>query len=175
MKKMLFCDILVVALAVISAVLFLVQGNFSVLLPFIFVIVCVFGIHNVSSRLSLPFALYFLLMIFVVLSLIMGKMWNFYGKVPQWDFWLHFYSGIILASIGKKICLLLLPKSNPALLFWFAFLFGSATAGLWEVFEFFGDFLFHLNSQGGSLQDTMTDIIAGNISCLLFLFLSRSR
>lgn len=42
-----------------------------------------------------------------------------------------------------------------------------AAAGLWEVYEFCGDTFFHLQAQGGSLTDTMTDIIAGSCGALI--------
>ena len=37
----------------------------------------------------------------------------------------------------------------------------------WEIWEFSGDMLFGLSSQGGSLIDTMTDIIAGSCGAVV--------
>ncbi len=173
MKKMWFCDAPVVVLSVISAILLSAHGNSSALVTCLLTIISVAGIHMVCARLSISFFLYCLLMIFVTLSMIMGKMWNFYGLIPQWDLWLHLISGGMLGAVGLQFCFHLCKKPERKLLCWYVFLFGSAAAGLWEVFEFFGDLLFHMQAQGGSLQDTMTDIIAGNVGCLLMLFLCR--
>jgi hypothetical protein len=45
----------------------------------------------------------------------------------------------------------------------FCFLFSTAAASVWEIYEYVGDVLFSLDSQGGSLVDTMEDIITGTI------------
>ena len=49
----------------------------------------------------------------------------------------------------------------------FSLFLAIAAAGLWEVYEFCGDTFFHLQAQGGSLTDTMTDIIAGSCGALI--------
>lgn len=170
MKKIWFCDVVVVLLAVISALFLSTQGNATAFVTCFLTILSVVGLHMVCSRLSISFILYCLLLLFVVFSMILGKMWDFYARIPQWDFWLHFVSGSILAAVGKQLCFRLSEKPERALLCWFVFLFSSAAAGLWEVFEFLSDLLFHMQSQGGSLPDTMTDIIAGNIGCLMILW-----
>ena len=49
----------------------------------------------------------------------------------------------------------------------FAFFFSSACAGIWEIFEFTSDKLLGGGMQRG-MEDTVTDIIAGNGGALLY-------
>lgn len=58
---------------------------------------------------------------------------------------------------------------KPALILTYTFLFAVAMTAMWEMWEFSGDMLLGLNSQGGSLTDTMQDIIAGSTGPLIML------
>ena len=89
---------------------------------------------------------------------------------------MHFSSGFLLVLVGNLLYRRLLsrapksaslPKLLPVL---FSFFLSVAFAGLWEIYEFCGDFFFNLQAQGGSLLDTMTDIIAGSIGAVVGAF-----
>ena len=147
---------------------------FSIFLTFIttFFISLLFS----KTKIKIPKEVYFLVIVFIFLSMYLGKIINFYRFFPNWDKFLHLTSGPILALIGYIIYLNLTDKTiikriNPAIGILFALFFSVACAGLWEVFEFTSDNIFGLNAQNGSLVDTMWDIICGSVGgslmCLL--------
>ena len=92
--------------------------------------------------------------------------------IKHWDKILHFTSGLILGMLGYVVFLNLVPKeAREKMNAWcsviFSFLFGSACAGIWEIYEFTVDHLLGLLCQNNSLVDTMSDIIAGTITALI--------
>ena len=117
------------------------------------------------------------LIIFAYLSVLFGKVFNFYQFVPYWDKILHFLSGLILYHAGNDIYFKAGGNKNKLLRGIFALLFSVATAALWEIWEFAGDSIFHTNAQNNSLSDTMYDIIAGTsgavFNTLYFFLFSR--
>ena len=130
-----------------------------------------------------PYTLYFfkkklntvlelLYVIFVFLSIYLGSLVGFYEQIFWWDKALHFLSGFILIlfcysiiiNIDKKY----FEKNNAFLATLILFLFASSLAGIWEIIEYLMDIIFKdLYMQKGQ-EDTMQDIIFGNLSALLF-------
>ncbi len=115
-------------------------------------------------------------LIFVYLASPMGSILDLYRRFGPYDKIIHFISGVLLASVGMMVISRLLSQAvesvkNRNLILLsrsiFAFLFSSAGAGIWEIFEFLADKL-----AGGGMQrgmvDTVTDIIAGNIGALVY-------
>lgn len=177
MKKFWFSDLAVVITAVGCAAVLALRGDGYALVTCLLTIGCVGIVHAAFHyfRFPVPYFLYGLILLFIVLAMILGKMLDFYTLIPEWDFCLHLVSGGILAFIGYLFYYHMVNFTQPetvrkSLPCWFVFLFCSAAAGIWEIFEFAGDMLLGLQSQSGSLIDTMTDIIAGNAGCLLALF-----
>lgn len=120
--------------------------------------------------------LFFCGLLFVYFASPVGSVLDLYRSVGPYDKIVHFFSGILLASLGAMIMSILLKhavktvKKSKAYLFVqavFAFFFSSAFAGIWEIFEFTADRL-----SGGDMQrgmvDTVTDIIAGNTGALTY-------
>ncbi len=110
--------------------------------------------------------------LFTVMAQYFGSMLGGYHAISFYDLILHFSSGILLILVGHLLYNALLrryevQKLPPALPILFSLFLAIAAAGLWEVYEFCGDTFFHLQAQGGSLSDTMTDIIAGTCGALL--------
>ena len=96
---------------------------------------------------------------------------QFYAIISIYDVIMHLCSGILLAFLGEYT-LTLFNKGNPPKLpslihYVYCFIFAAACAGFWEIWEFSGDKLFGFNSQLGSLDDTMTDIIAGSLGAII--------
>ena len=177
MKKIWLTDLAVVLLAVITSTALALQGDTYALVTCLLTVACVAVVHALffCFKLTIPYFMYCLILLFIVMAMICGKMLDFYNKIPSWDFYLHLVSGVFLAFIGYLFYYHLVRFERPqtvkfGLPCWFVFLFSSAAAGIWEIFEFSGDMLLGLQSQGGSLVDTMSDIIAGNIGCLVALF-----
>lgn len=116
----------------------------------------------------LPSYLYFPVILFVVGSNYFAMMLNFYEIFPMFDLILHFISGTILFALG----FFLFCKKSPALkgIFLpliFSLCFSLSGAVIWEIYEFTVDSLFGLATQGGSLTDTMGDLIAGTFGAVL--------
>lgn len=123
--------------------------------------------------------LFFCGMIFVYFASPVGSVLDMYRSFGPYDKIVHFFSGILLASLGSMIMSALLKKavhtvkSTKGYLFAqavFAFFFSSAFAGIWEIFEFTADRL-----AGGEMQrgmvDTVTDIIAGNTGAFVYFII----
>ena len=109
---------------------------------------------------------------FTVMAQYFGSMLGGYHAISFYDLLLHFSSGILLILVGYLLYTALVRRyeidSRAVLLpVLFSLFLAIAAAGLWEVYEFCGDTFFHLQAQGGSLTDTMTDIIAGSCGALI--------
>ena len=110
--------------------------------------------------------------IFILLSVIGGRLLNFYSLIPFWDKILHFISGFILAAVANALFARLGGDNlNKKLKSLFILFFTFASACVWEIYEFCGDILFGFSSQGNSLSDTMIDMIVGSISGLIYLLI----
>lgn len=121
--------------------------------------------------------LYYAGLTFVFFASPMGSVMDLYRSFGPYDKIVHFFSGILLATLGMMIITYLFRHFGrtdenqlkklliPAVCF--AFFFSSAGAGIWEIFEFTADKL-----AGGGMQrgmvDTVTDMIAGNIGALAY-------
>lgn len=134
---------------------------------------------------------------FAFFALYLGTMMKFYDLIPIYDLLLHAASGILLTFGGLLLYSMLLgcsPKEKPSVMgeaagsnrssvriaIVFSVFVSMAAAGLWEIWEYSGDVLFGLTSQGSGIDDTMTDIIAGSSAALvggviLFFILKKKR
>lgn len=110
--------------------------------------------------------LYYLgILTFTFFAQYLGACLHFYDIIPAYDLILHSASGILLVLLAHYLLTAFFIKGVDIplrLTLLCCFLFSVAAAGIWEIWEFSGDMLFGLSSQGGSLIDTMTDIIAGS-------------
>ena len=105
--------------------------------------------------------------VFIMLSVFLGRTWNFYALVPHWDKLLHLISGILCAQIGKELYIKLNGNTkNKALENSFALFVSLSAASLWEIWEFGCDKILKMNAQNNSLNDTMLDIICGSVGAL---------
>lgn len=111
---------------------------------------------------------FYLLFIFIVGSMYLGSIFEFYEIIPMYDKILHLLSGVVASTIGFVIFLHITSGKGmdicksyaPAL---FSIIFAIAAAAVWEIWEFSTDQLFGFLSQNNSLHDTMWDIICGSI------------
>lgn len=134
----------------------------------------VFLIYFADKKLKIfTVSVYRLVMLFIFLSMYLGKIANLYDLIPIWDKILHFLSGLILTEIGIDVYKRLGGENNEKLQLFFAFLFAAASAGIWEIYEFTTDFLFSLTSQNNSLTDTMLDIIFGTLASLIWIIIKK--
>lgn len=104
----------------------------------------------------------------------LGTYLRLYDMLIWWDIMLHFTSGLLLSYIGLLILLwidkdkTLIGQDKSVLIVIFMTLVSISGAAVWEIMEFSSDVLFGSNTQLGSLQDTMEDMVFGAIGALLF-------
>lgn len=166
-------DVYELSLYILAAVCFIyfwAQGiRFKMLQPVLIVVVLTLIrlIVRWTSTKLFP-ALRFSILFFITLTMFIANLFGFYGVIPYLDKVEHLLSGIILCFVGLLIYKKATekdgvnrPSSRAAV--WFALFFSAAMAGCWEIYEFTTDHIFGLNSQNGSLVDTMADIICGDI------------
>ena len=139
-------------------------------------IIVVFLPVNIGRKTSMviPRSREIAFVVFCFASLVMGDLFDFYGKFPWWDMVLHIISGVMLGIIGYTI----ISKSscNIGLVISWVLCFALAAGAMWEIWEYVTDGLFGLNSQEfqitsgtfdssvprqgrDALKDTMQDLI----------------
>ena len=102
---------------------------------------------------------------FCFASLVMGDLFDFYGRFPWWDMALHVISGIMLGIIGHEIITNVKGIDINDSLYHLAFkilwimCFALAAGAMWEIWEYATDGIFGLNSQeflqtSGTFDDT---------------------
>lgn len=105
--------------------------------------------------------------LFLVASLFLGEAADFYEKYWWWDIVLHIGSAIGFGLIGVILMLILVRghrlTAAPITVSLFAFCFAVTIGTAWEIWEFFLDQAFGLNTQKSGLPDTMWDLI---VDCL---------
>jgi uncharacterized membrane protein YjdF len=157
-------------LALICFVYFFIKGNSARTMQPILIVVVLLGIRMLVrySKVEMFSALRFSILIFIFITMFLANEFKFYSVIPQLDKVEHLLSGSVLFFVGylvfkhstRKTDGRSLPLSTSV---YFCLFFSVAMAGCWEIYEFTTDHLFGLNSQNGSLLDTMGDIICGTI------------
>ncbi|TXK84273.1 hypothetical protein [Paenibacillus sp. N3.4] len=169
-------DIFELAMYVIAAVCFvyfLIKGVPAKIMEAALIIGVLVLIRVVVKFTKTPMfaALRFSILLFIFVTMILANELGFYSVIPYLDKFEHLFSGVILCFVG----LLIYKKANGSeeksvpnarVALWLSLFFSIAMAGVWEIYEFTTDYFFGLNSQNGSLVDTMTDIICGTAGAI---------
>lgn len=108
-------------------------------------------IPNIAEKLfkfRIQPSLYVFILIYAICPLL-GYAYNFYHHVHWWDDIMHGFAGIIFAMLGAYLPYVLSKKKrcSVALCAFCAFFFSVAISGLWELWEFTSDSLFHTDMQ----------------------------
>ncbi|MEW8955409.1 hypothetical protein [Clostridium sp.] len=169
-------EVILCVLCIVYTIIGFIEGNGHYIFSSLLTLGTIIGIRVFFKlcRISIPNSLNFLIQFFIFISMFLGKINNFYGLISWWDLFLHGMSGPVLVMVGYIIFIRFNNKNikdniDPFVITLFALFFSVAMAGCWEIFEFTTDNLLGLNSQGGSLQDTMEDIIAGTLGGLFMV------
>ncbi|MCE5234940.1 MAG: hypothetical protein ABFC62_07855 [Clostridiaceae bacterium] len=135
--------------------------------------------------LSIPNYMYVLYYIFLYCAVYLGEVRRFYFLIPDWDTYLHTFSGAMLGAMGFSIASMMndeksIPvRLSPGFLALFAFCFALASGAVWEIYEYTVDAVLKLNMQkymteSGSilsgraaLADTMEDMIVDAAGALV--------
>lgn len=158
---------------IVQSLYFLFKGEYPPAVYCIFTLFITFIVDIVYkfTKLNPSTFMKFTVQFFIFISMFLGHTHNMYHHIPNYDDILHIFSGFIIAFLGYLILdTFNLGRNNPkykCFVSLFIFIFSLALAGLWEVYEFTTDYFFSLNSQGGSLNDTMLDIINGSIGPII--------
>ena len=125
-------------------------------------------------KVYLPFALEFGIVAFIFLTLFLGWIEQFYDRIPLWDAFLHFQSGLLLGATGYVLVYILNEQHtrklslSPGFVTFFATTFSITVGVLWEIFEFVADTISTTTYwQGNDLGDTMYDLIANAVGTLI--------
>ncbi len=128
--------------------------------------------------------------IMMFLATYLGNYQNFYDKIHAYDFWVHFFSGIICVFVGYDLAKALAPKSSDKFDTTVSTIVGFGlscfAAVFWEIYEFTFDCIMGSNTQGyncdpeamlakiftvtieqSPLFDTMTDLTGGFLGAVI--------
>ncbi len=136
-------------------------------------------------RINFPSEFELVVLVFLVLSLYLGELHNFYVLFPWWDLFLHVLSGFILGLVGFALVHALNVhqvriKLSPGFVGLFAFAFSVSLGVAWEIVEFAVDSFLGFNMQKSGLVDTMWDLIVdtlggGVVAILGYIYLKKDR
>ncbi|MEM7729965.1 MAG: hypothetical protein AAF311_11945 [Pseudomonadota bacterium] len=108
---------------------------------------------------------------FIVGTIFLGEVGDFYERFWWWDVVMHTGSAIGFAMIGIVLMLIFVRGKRldapPLLCALMAFSFALSIGALWEIFEYFMDTVFGLNMQKSGLVDTMNDLIVDSIGAVI--------
>lgn len=112
--------------------------------------------------------------LFIIKSILMGELLNFYELIPWWDVMLHAEAGaLIYVVIYNRIKGYTLMGAGKRLMP-LALLAAIGVGALWEIFEYTMDVNFGWSMQKSGLRDTIWDLIAGGVGAgLAMLFYTR--
>jgi uncharacterized membrane protein YjdF len=127
---------------------------------------------------------------FIVASLFLGEVRDYYNRFWWWDMALHATSGGLLGVLGVLLVYILneTPRIDlhmrPGFVAFFSFCFALSIGAIWELFEFAMDQLFGMTMQKptlgdpSGLTDTMLDLLVDAVGALLmaitgYVYMSR--
>lgn len=123
--------------------------------------------------------------IFLYCAIFLGEVRSFYYLIPNWDNFLHTFSGMMLGSLGFSVITILnktdkIPLNmSPFFVALFAFCFAVTIGVFWEFYEYLFDGLLGLNMQKfmledgialigrEALSDTMTDLFVDALGAFI--------
>ncbi len=166
----------------VGAVLEAIQGNWLNAVATTGVIIVAFLPMLVGYRfhVRIPAEFELLAVIFVYASLYLGDLHGYYLKYWWWDILLHTGSGLILGIFGFLLVYVINEHEDlemhmkPSFVSLFAFMFALGMGSIWEIFEFVLDQFLGMDTQGGSLVDTMSDLIVDGIGAFIISILGYS-
>lgn len=135
---------------------------------FIFILLISPSLLKKRFKLYIPFELELAMSIFVILTLFVGSLLDFYLRFHWWDLALHFGSGFLLGLAAFTFIYLLNQENSklnvsPGFVSFFSITFSVFLAVLWEVYEFAHDEIIGGSMTSTGLPDTMSDLIVNII------------
>lgn len=122
-------------------------------------------------RLSLPNSFLAAIAAFVLATIYLGEMHDFYNRLWWWDMVLHGTSAMGFGILGFLLIFMLFEGDRYAAPPWaigvLSFCVAMTVGALWEVFEYGMDQIFGLNMQKSGLDDTMIDIMVNAVGATI--------
>jgi len=128
---------------------------------------------QIASRVGLRFPPSFLAAIamFVLATLYLGEVYDFYDRFWWWDLALHFGSAMGFGILGFLMVFMMFQGDRYAAPPWavgvLSFCLAMTVGVLWEVFEYAMDTIFGFNMMKSGLPDTMGDFIVNTLGAAL--------
>lgn len=109
--------------------------------------------------------------LFVLATLYLGELHDFYNRFWWWDLVLHFGAAMGFGILGFLLVFMLFEGDRYAAPPWaigaLSFCLAITVGTLWEIFEYAMDSLFGLNMMKSGLPDTMGDLIVDAVGAML--------
>lgn len=128
---------------------------------------------QVANRVGLRLPPSFLaaIALFVLATLYLGEVQDFYDRFWWWDLVLHFGSAMGFGILGFLLVFMLFQGDRYAAPPWalgvLSFCLAMTVGALWEIFEYAMDTLFGFNMMKSGLPDTMGDLIVDAVGAAL--------
>ena len=128
---------------------------------------------QIASRVGLRFPPSFLaaIALFVLATLYLGEVYDFYDRFWWWDLTLHFGSAMGFGILGFLMVFMMFEGDRYAAPPWavgvLSFCLAMTVGVLWEIFEYAMDTLFGFNMMKSGLPDTMGDFIVNTLGAAL--------
>lgn len=128
---------------------------------------------KLASRVGLELPPSFLaaIALFIMATLYLGEVYDFYNRFWWWDLVLHFGSAMGFGILGFLLVFMLFEGDRYAAPPWalgaLSFCVAMTVGVLWEIFEYAMDTLFGFNMQKSGLPDTMGDFIVNTLGAAL--------
>ena len=131
----------------------------------------ILGIVNKKVNKLLDNSTYINLVIFIMVSSLLGSCFKFYS-INHYDDFLHLYSGVLSCNIAYLIIRYFnneenIKMVNKVFVIIFLFMFTMGVASLWEIMEFSLDNILGTHTQIGGLEDTMIDMVDALIGAVI--------
>lgn len=131
----------------------------------------ILGIVNKKVNKLLDNSIYINLVIFIMVSSLLGSCFKLYS-INHYDDFLHLYSGVLSCNVAYLIIRYFnneenIKMVNKVFIIIFLFMFTMGVASLWEIMEFSLDNILGTHTQIGGLEDTMIDMVDALIGAVI--------
>lgn len=157
----------------VEALIGMVTGNWLAIFVAGAALALTFLPQLLASRVSLqlPYSFLAAIALFVLATIYLGEMHDFYNRFWWWDLVLHGGSAMGFGILGFLLILMLFEGDRYAAPPWalgvLSFCVAMTVGALWEIFEYAMDQLFGLNMQKSGLVDTMGDLMVNTLGAAI--------
>ena len=120
---------------------------------------------QLNYHIKLPDTLEVIILLFIFSAEILGEIHAYYILFPFWDTMLHTLNGFLAAAIGFSMVDILNRNErfsfelSPIFMAIVAFCFSMTIGVMWEFFEFFMDWFFHLDMQKDTVISAISSVM----------------